>query len=68
MPEWPLVTMLPLPSCLRTCIFGLAILELQIPSQFLLMAPYIVSMLVLAGVVGRGQMPAANGQPYPTEQ
>jgi ABC-type uncharacterized transport system permease subunit len=45
----------------------LAILQLRIPSQFLLMAPYIVTMIVLAGVVGRGQMPAADGTPYEKE-
>jgi len=45
----------------------LAILGIQIPSQFLLMAPYIATMVVLAGVVGRGQMPAADGQPYEKE-
>lgn len=45
----------------------LAILGIQIPSQFLLMAPYIATMIVLAGVVGRGQMPAADGQPYKKE-
>jgi ABC-type uncharacterized transport system permease subunit len=45
----------------------LAILGVQIPSQFLLMAPYIATMIVLAGVVGRGQMPASDGQPYVKE-
>lgn len=45
----------------------LAILGVKIPSQFLLMAPYIATMVVLAGVVGRGQMPAADGTPYEKE-
>jgi simple sugar transport system permease protein len=44
-----------------------AILGVQIPSQFLLMAPYIATMIVLAGVVGRGHMPAADGLPYEKE-
>jgi len=45
----------------------LAILGVRIPSQFLLMAPYIATMIILAGVVGRGQMPAADGEPYKKE-
>lgn len=42
----------------------LAILQVPIPSQFLLMAPYLVTMTVLAGVVGEAIPPAADGQPY----
>ncbi|MFK7805881.1 MAG: ABC transporter permease [Anaerolineae bacterium] len=45
----------------------LAILKLPIPSEFLLMIPYLATMIILAGVVGKGQMPAADGQPYDKE-
>ena len=40
------------------------ILDVPIPSQFLRMAPYLITMIVLAGVVGRAEPPAAEGQPY----
>jgi simple sugar transport system permease protein len=45
----------------------MAILGVDIPSQFMLMMPYIATMVVLAGVVGRSQMPAADGTPYEKE-
>lgn len=42
----------------------LAILQVPIPPQFLGMAPYLVTMVVLAGVVGEATPPAADGEPY----
>lgn len=42
----------------------LAILNTGIPSEFLLMAPYILTIIVVAGLVGQSRPPAADGQPY----
>ena len=42
----------------------LSILSVPIPSDFLLMAPYIATMILLAGVVGKSTPPAADGEPY----
>jgi general nucleoside transport system permease protein len=45
----------------------LSILSVPIPSEFLLMAPYLVTILVVAGFVGRARPPAADGLPYVKE-
>jgi len=42
----------------------LQILNVPLPYQFLGMAPYIVTMIVLAGIIGRTRPPAAVGKPY----
>ena len=41
-----------------------SILSVGIPSEFLLMLPYIVTIIVVAGVVGKARPPAADGKPY----
>ena len=45
----------------------LALLQVGIPVDLLGMAPYIATMIVLAGFIGRSRMPAADGQPYEKE-
>ncbi len=65
----------PIGGFIASLIFGLAdalqvkmaILRVPIPSEFLLMAPYLVTIIVLSGVVGRAIPPAADGQPYVKE-
>ncbi len=44
-----------------------SILNVPIPSEFLGMTPYIATMIVLAGVVGKGHAPAAEGTAYEKE-
>jgi simple sugar transport system permease protein len=44
-----------------------SILNVPIPSEFLGMTPYIATMVVLAGIVGKGHAPAAEGEPYEKE-
>jgi simple sugar transport system permease protein len=40
------------------------ILKVGIPPEFLQMTPYVLTVIVLAGVIGRAIPPAAVGQPY----
>jgi simple sugar transport system permease protein len=42
----------------------LSILGVDVPPQLLLSLPYVVTIVVVAGVVGRVRGPAAAGQPY----
>jgi simple sugar transport system permease protein len=65
----------PIGAFLASLIFGfadalqsrLSILGSAVPSEFLLMVPYIVTIVVVAGLVGRVRMPAADGTPYTKE-
>jgi simple sugar transport system permease protein len=45
----------------------LSILNAGIPSEILLMLPYIVTIIVVAGLVGRVRAPAADGKPFKRE-
>ncbi len=42
----------------------LATLNVPIPSNILLMAPYVVTIIAVAGLVGKVRAPKADGQPY----
>ena len=38
--------------------------QIAIPSQFVQMLPYVLALVVLAGIAGRARAPAADGIPY----
>jgi simple sugar transport system permease protein len=62
----------PVGALLAALVFGfadslqqkLAILQTPIPSEFLAMAPYIVTIVLVAGLIGRARPPAADGKPF----
>ncbi len=62
----------PVGALLAALVFGfadslqqkLAILNTPIPSEFLAMAPYIATIVLVAGIIGRARAPAADGKPY----
>jgi general nucleoside transport system permease protein len=45
----------------------LSLLGSAIPSSLMSTAPYLITMIVLAGFVGKGHVPAADGTPYEKE-
>jgi simple sugar transport system permease protein len=62
----------PVGAVLAALLFGFAdnlqnvltIVGAPVPSEFMLMAPYLVTIFAVAGLVGRVRVPAADGQPY----
>jgi simple sugar transport system permease protein len=42
----------------------LSIIGVSIPSEFMLMVPYIATIIAVTGLVGRVRAPAADGVPY----
>jgi ABC-type uncharacterized transport system permease subunit len=44
--------------------FKFQILEVAVPYQFIGMLPYVLTMVAVAGVIGKTTPPAADGQPY----
>ncbi|RLZ03777.1 ABC transporter permease [Kocuria tytonicola] len=65
----------PVGALLASLLFGfasnlesiLSFLDTPVPSQFLAMLPYVVTILAVAGLVGRSRGPAASGEPYVKE-
>jgi len=46
---------------------ALSVVGAPVPSQFMLMLPYVVTILAVAGLVGRSRAPAADGVAYVKE-
>jgi ABC-type uncharacterized transport system permease subunit len=46
---------------------ALSVVGAPVPSQFMLMLPYVVTLLAVAGLVGKSRGPAADGVPYVKE-
>ena len=62
----------PIRATLAALLFGfatnlqgvLSVIGSPVPSQFMLMLPYVVTIFAVAGLVGRSRPPAADGIPY----
>jgi general nucleoside transport system permease protein len=62
----------PIRATLAALLFGfasnlqgvLSVIGSNVPSQFMLMLPYVVTIFAVAGLVGRSRPPAADGVPY----
>ncbi|WES66246.1 ABC transporter permease [Microbacter sp. GSS18] len=62
----------PIRATLAALLFGfasslqnsLSVIGSPVPSEFMLMLPYLVTIFVVAGVVGKSRAPAADGKPY----
>ena len=62
----------PIRATLAALLFGfasnlqgvLSVIGSPVPSQFMLMLPYVVTIFAVAGLVGRSRAPAADGIPY----
>lgn len=46
---------------------AMSVVGSPVPSQFMLMLPYVVTLAAVAGLVGRSRAPAADGVPYVKE-
>jgi simple sugar transport system permease protein len=42
-------------------------LGVQVPPQFLQMVPYVVTIVVLSGLIGKANAPKADGVPFEKE-